>query len=377
MSQGRSIAVSLALLLAAGCASGGSTPAPAPAQQQAQSVAQFPAESSAARHILANAGRGGATSRSPQGWDGRDDADDDGGWGELTLPAIQSCGNGTYATDCTVWVWGTNGSGSSGGTRSAVRSTQSVSAGTPPALNFCRDAALFPSDLGAPASPLTGLGTSSFSLSYSGTKATPIVSFATRWWNVKLERTFSGNATFAPAIGVTPVLTNAAARGWLVFFTWSWPSDIMLVPYAINEIQVAGLIAARDPGRRLGDVGRVRLPGPQDRGPQARRGIRVQPRPDGGVAHVGRQRAERAGLRRLEPQRVDIAERRPRCAHGRPGGCGQRVTGADPDTARALILRFDDRVRVRAAARRPYFVTGLSRCGGGGIGGTMLFCWGS
>jgi hypothetical protein len=239
MSQGRSIAVSLALLLAAGCASGGSTPPPAPAQQQPQSVAQYPAESSAARHILANAGRSGATSRSPQSWDGRDDDDDDGGWGELALPAILSCGNGTYATDCGVWVWGTNGSGNSGGTRSAVRSAQSVAVGTPPALNFCRDAALFPSDLGAPASPLTDLRTSSFSLSYSGTKATPIVSFATRWWNVKLERTFSGRSTFAPAVGVTPLLTNGAARGWLVFFTWSWPADILLVPFAINEIQVA------------------------------------------------------------------------------------------------------------------------------------------
>ncbi|MDB5073039.1 MAG: hypothetical protein JWM87_4150 [Candidatus Eremiobacteraeota bacterium] len=239
MSQGRSIAVSLALLLAAGCASGSTTPAPAPAQQRPQSVAQYPAESSAARHILANVGRSGATSRSPQSWDGRDDADDDGGWGELTLPAIQSCGNGTYATDCTIWVWGTNGTGSSGGTRSVVRSAQSVNAGTPPALNFCRDAALLPSDLGAPASPMTGLATSSFSLSYSGTKATPIMSFATRWWNVKLERSFSGTSTFAPAVAVTPLLAGGAARGWLVFFTWSWPSDILLVPYAINEIQVA------------------------------------------------------------------------------------------------------------------------------------------
>jgi hypothetical protein len=237
MSHGRSVAVSLALLLAAGCASGGSTPPPAPALQQPQAAAQYPTESSAARHILANAGRSGTTSRAPQSWDGRDDDDDDGGWGELQLPVISSCGNGTYATDCAVWVWGSNGTGNAGGTRSAVRSAQSVAAGTPPVLNFCRDAALFPSDLGAPASPLTDLRTSSFSLSYSGTKPAPIVSFATRWWNVKLEHTFSGSSTFAPAIAVTPTLTGGAARGWLVFFTWSWPSDIMLVPFAINEIQ--------------------------------------------------------------------------------------------------------------------------------------------
>jgi hypothetical protein len=238
MPQGRWTAVSLALLLAAGCAPGGSASPPAPApQSQTPSAAQYPAASSAARHILAGVGTA-APSRDVQSWDDRDD-DDDGGWGQLQLPVLQPCGNGTYATDCGVWVFGTNGTGGSGGTRSAVRSAQSVGTGTPPSLNFCRDAALFPADLGAPATPVTDLSTSSFSLSYSGTKAPPIVSFATRWWNVRLERTFSGTSTFAPAVAVTPTLTGGASRGWLVFFTWSWPADVLLVPFAINEIQVA------------------------------------------------------------------------------------------------------------------------------------------
>jgi len=232
MSRGRSIAVSLALLLGAGCASSASAP-PVPAPQQAQPAPPYPAESSAARHILANVGKDRAASRSPQSWEGDDD---DGGWDELQLPAVQPCGNGTYATDCSVWVWRT---GSPGGTRSAVRSAQSVNTSAPPVLNFCRDAALYPADLGPPAIAPSGLAASSFSLRYAGTKPAPIVSFATGWWNVKLQGTFSGTSTYAPSMTVTPALTTGAARGWLVFFTWSWPADIALVPYAINEIQLA------------------------------------------------------------------------------------------------------------------------------------------
>ncbi len=63
------------------------------------------------------------------------------------------------------------------------------------------------------------------------------MTFATRWWNLAVQNSFTGTATVAPAITVTPVLSGAAARGWLVFFTWSWPADILLVPYAIDEIQ--------------------------------------------------------------------------------------------------------------------------------------------
>jgi hypothetical protein len=229
MSVTRSIALSFSLLLAAGCASGGSVTPPA-TPQQPQAALPYPAESSAARQILANVGRGGASVRTPAGWGGGDD--DDGGWGELELPAIQSCGNGTYATDCTAWVWTRNGSG---GPRNAARSAQSVAIGAPPVLNFCRDASLIPMDFSG--APVIGAAPTQFSLSYAGSKAPPIVTFATRW-NLGVQGSFTGTSTVAPAIIATPALTGAASRGWLIFFTWTWPADILLVPYAINEIQV-------------------------------------------------------------------------------------------------------------------------------------------
>ena len=232
MINGRMLALALAAIVAAGCTSG---PAVAPPAPQPQSAAQASTESSAARVILANATSGGT--RSPQSWKG--DGDDDGDRGELHLPALQPCGAGTFATDCSVWSFSSGHS-----TRGATRSAQSIASTSPPVLNFCRDGGAFPADLGAPAMPSQLLfATYSFGLSYLGTKAAPIVTFVTRSSNVALTGTFTGNATTA-SLGVTPVLTTGASRGWLVFFTWSWPADIVLIPYEINEIQLA---ASSDP----------------------------------------------------------------------------------------------------------------------------------
>jgi hypothetical protein len=232
MIHGRMVALAVAALLATGCASGSTVPPPTP-QQQAQSAAQYPTESSAARFILANVGRSGATVRAPQGRGGGDD--DDGDRSELQLPTLQPCGMGTFATDCSVWIFASGHS-----TRAAARSTQSLAGASPPALNFCRDGGAFPADLGPPATPSQLLfATYTFGLNYAGTKSTPIVTFVTRSGNVTLQGTFTGNSTSAPSIMLTPVLTTGASRGWLVFFTWSWPADILLVPYEINEIQLA------------------------------------------------------------------------------------------------------------------------------------------
>jgi hypothetical protein len=213
MPHARPVALSLALLFAAGCGSGAGVAPPAPASDQPGP--RFPAESSAARHILANVGTGGAGSRSVQSRGESDE--DDGGWGELQLPAITACSNGTYATDCSVWLFG---------------------GGVAPPLNFCRDAALYPSDLGPSATPLFDLSPSTFSLTYAGRQSPPIVSFATRWWDVRLQGGFAGSSRTAPAVTLTPTAPNAVTRGWLVFFTWSWPADVLLVPYALNEIQI-------------------------------------------------------------------------------------------------------------------------------------------
>lgn len=211
MTYGRTLAMSLALMFAAGCAGGGPATSPATAPLQPQSSAPYPAESSAARWILANVGRDGAASRSAQSWD-----DDDGGWSELQLPVVKPCANGTYATDCAAWQFGAGA----------------------PALNFCRDAALYPSDVGPSALPVSPLGPSSFALSYTGRLSPPVVAFATRWWTVRLQGGISGPSRAASALTVTPLSPSDVTRGWLVFFTWSWPADVLLVPFAINEIQV-------------------------------------------------------------------------------------------------------------------------------------------
>ncbi|HEX3465263.1 MAG TPA: hypothetical protein VHS78_14540 [Candidatus Elarobacter sp.] len=241
MTLARSTALAFALLLVAGCSGGspGTSAPPFPPPKQPQSGGLYPQDSTAARAILANVAPAGA--RAPQGWSGDGDNDtDDGDWGTLVLPSMVSCGDGTYATDCSVWRWG-----SPNGTRSVARGGLAFTPGSngmAPALNFCRDSSLYPTDLAAPAIPLYGLAPYSFTLTYLGTKPTPIVAFATRWWNVSFDGGFqsggkTGNAT------LTPVLTTAASRGWLLFFTWSWPADVVAVPYGINEIQLASTSA--------------------------------------------------------------------------------------------------------------------------------------
>jgi hypothetical protein len=231
--HGRTAALSLALLFAAGCGGGGGSnpvttpPAPQPTPSPASSM--IPSGSSAATYILGNVNTSAtaATRRAPSD-------QDDGGWSELQLPPLQPCGNGALATDCKVWIFAPAvGSSAKRTPRTPIVGSQ------PPAFNFCRDAALYPSDLGRPAIPISGLGAGGFSLAYSGTKALPVVSFATRWWAVSLSSTFASNATIAPSIGVTPTATTTPARGWLLFFTWSWPADVLAIPFQINEIQLA------------------------------------------------------------------------------------------------------------------------------------------
>jgi hypothetical protein len=228
MTFGRSIALGFALLLAAGCSGGspGSSAPPFPARKAPVSAALSPQDSPAGRVILAHAGAPSA--RAPQGWsgDGDDDADD-GDWGTLNLPKIVACGDGTFATDCRLWRWGD------------PNATRIGSSGVAPVLNFCRDAGQYPTgDLGPPAIPIFAGANYSFTLTYLGTKPAPIVAFATRWWNISFDSGFSGGGKTGNAI-VSPLLTGAASRGWLVYFTWSWPADILVVPYAINEIQLA------------------------------------------------------------------------------------------------------------------------------------------
>ena len=231
MSFARQLAISLSLLLAAGCASGSGTVAP-PAPQQPPAAPLFPAGSSAAQQILGGIG----TSRAAQHRDeGDTEDDDDGGWHELRLPVLQSCGNGILATDCSVWTF-TNGRGGR-----SLRSTTAAPIANPPTLNFCRDS--FPGDLGAPAQPVLGLVTSAFYLAYTGSKPAPIVTFATRWSNVSVANTFTGTATVANPVTLAPVVTGSAYRGWLIFFTWSWPADILAIPFAVNEIQLSAASA--------------------------------------------------------------------------------------------------------------------------------------
>jgi hypothetical protein len=231
---GRTAALACSLLLAAGCGGGGgSSPAPAapsaPAATPTPAPALFPSGSSAASYILANVNPA-QTSVSRQA----PSDPDDGGWSQLQLPPLQACGNGALATDCKVWIFAP-AAGSA-----ARRAPRTPLVGSrPPTFNFCRDAAVYPSDLGRSAIPVTGLTAQSFSLAYSGTKSLPVVAFATRWWTVSLTNTFAGNATIAPAIGVTPTISGTAARGWLLFFTWSWPADVVAIPFQINEIQLA------------------------------------------------------------------------------------------------------------------------------------------
>ena len=226
------------LLLATACGGGGgggsATPgvsAPAPTPSPTPSL--YPTASSAATYIL-----GSISTTVPTPAPGPN-VNDDGGWSRLQLPAMQSCGNGAVATDCSVWIFAAASGSSTARAPMTTRRPQTPLVGTrPPVLNFCRNAASYPSDIGAPALVMTGSGGTSFSLTYSGQKATPIVSFATAWWALGVTKSFSGSATVAPAVTVTPALTDTAARGWLLFFTWSWPADVIAIPYGVNEIQL-------------------------------------------------------------------------------------------------------------------------------------------
>jgi hypothetical protein len=235
--DGRIVGLSLLLLLATGCGGGGGsssgggsiaptppTPSPAPT---------IPATSSAAAYLVANVNQ----SPPPTPYGPTDQ--DDGGWSELNLPTLQQCGNGTLATDCAVWSFVEQTTSSNArAPRAARRPRVAVAGSQPPTLNFCRDAASYPSDLGSSAIPVQGLGTEPFSLTYSGTKQPPIVTFATRPWAVNVAGTFSGNAKSAPAIAITPAVTGTPSRGWLLFFTWTWPADVLVIPYQVNEIQL-------------------------------------------------------------------------------------------------------------------------------------------
>ncbi len=228
MSCVRPLAISLSLLLAAGCSSGSGVAPLAP--QRPPSAPLFPAGSSAAQHILGGIDASRAAQHRDEG-----NEDDDGGWHDLHMPVLQSCGNGIVATDCSVWTFSNGRVG-----RSLPAAATPIA--NAPALNFCRDT--FPvADLGAPAQPVSGLVTSAFYLAYTGKKPAPIVTFATRWWDVSVANTFTGNATVADPVTFAPVVTSSAYRGWLVFFTWSWPADILAIPFAVNEIQLAAASA--------------------------------------------------------------------------------------------------------------------------------------
>ena len=253
MKDGRIVGLSLSLLLAIGCGGGGggggsssvpftppSTPSPTPS---------IPAGSSAAAYLVSN------VNVSPPPVPYGPTNQDDGGWSELNLPAVQQCGNGTLATDCTVWSFVEYTSSSKARSPRGVRRPHAALVGSqPPTLNFCRDSASYPSDLGSSAIPVEGLGSDTFSLTYSGTKQLPIVTFATRPWAVNVADSFSGSAATAPAIAVTAAVTGTPSRGWLLFFTWSWPADVLLIPYQVNEIQLNAssspvVLAAKSSGR--------------------------------------------------------------------------------------------------------------------------------
>ncbi|HTW83012.1 MAG TPA: hypothetical protein VMD91_02955 [Candidatus Sulfotelmatobacter sp.] len=218
----RKFALPLALLLLAGCAGGGGiAPSPGTANQTGPSS---PGESSAARHILAKLNTSTRHTQSS----GTSSSYDDGGWSELQLPPIQSCGNGAVSNDCANWQFtGVQRRGSSPVTASV------------PELNFCSDPTDYPqATFGDPAGAIEPLGSSTFTLAYVGTQAAPILTAVTRPSVAGVSGSFSGTATSA-SITVTSELTTTAGRGWIVFFTWNWPADVLAIPYQVNEIQLA------------------------------------------------------------------------------------------------------------------------------------------
>jgi len=240
MRHARTLTLSIVLVVAAGCGGGGGSaavpggPAATPAPTPSPVATLFPSGSTAAAHILAN-----VPASPPNVQYGRDNQDD-GGWSQLTLPPLEACGNGALSNDCKAWFFTGPATSASARVPQSHRFVRTPLVGSrPPTFNFCRDAATYPNDIGQPAIPMTNLSASTFSLSYSGTKSLPIVTFATRWWAVQVSNSFTSGASTAPAIGVAPSLTDTPARGWLLFFTWSWPADVMLLPFDINEIQLA------------------------------------------------------------------------------------------------------------------------------------------
>jgi len=227
--DGRNLAVLLAVGLLAGCSSSSGAVAPSTViqqPQQAQSSALYPAGSSAARHILANVNPSTVRRRAQS--NGSSSSYDDGGWGELQLPAVQACQNGAYSNDCA--NWGTVQPTRTGGT--------TIQPGAPD-LDLCGDAADYPqARLGNPVEQPVPLAPTNFTLAYTGSQPLPIISFNTRFFVASLSNGFAPNAASA-SLTLTPLLTNTAGRGWLLFSTWSWPADFILIPYQVNEIQVA------------------------------------------------------------------------------------------------------------------------------------------
>jgi hypothetical protein len=151
--------------------------------------------------------------------------DDDGGRSELNLPGLTPCGNGIFANDCSAWSFGMH--------------NFRVIVSAAPTLSFCAAAADYPAqDLGPASAALHDLSPASFAVSYTGSGATPIQTYVTRPSLISLAGTFSGTSTSA-TISVSPAAATSVGRGWLVFSTSSSPADVVLVPYDVNEIQVA------------------------------------------------------------------------------------------------------------------------------------------
>jgi hypothetical protein len=235
--DGRIIGLSLLLLLATGCGGGGGSSSAsgsvAPSPATPSPTPSYPATSSAAAHLVGNVNQ----SPPPAPYGPTDP--DDGGWSQLDLPPLTQCGDGALATDCTVWSFAVHSSTAAARSSVGMRHPRTAVVGSePPTLNFCRNAGAYPAGLGPSAIPVNGLSGDTFSLTYSGTKQLPIVTFATRPWAASVTNSFTGTSTSAPAIDVTASLSDTPARGWLLFFTWTWPADVLLVPYQVNEIQL-------------------------------------------------------------------------------------------------------------------------------------------
>lgn len=234
----RTLAVAAALSLVIGCSGGGSSGGSSVAPPAAPTPTPTPAPllgSSAAAHILAAVNQAAVTSPQPIATG----APDDGGEGELQLPSLGDCGNGSLSNNCAAWIFAAAVTSSS-----ARRPLVLLPPGQPPVLNFCRDAGTYPrAEFGPSAQPVLALQPGAFSLAYVGSQAGPIGTFVTRQWVLDVQNTFAQNALTAPAISVTPTLSTTAGRGWIVFFSWTWPADVLLVPYSVNEIQLAATSA--------------------------------------------------------------------------------------------------------------------------------------